>query len=67
VGDAVDMLGLAVICWAIWKTRNKTCFDKIKLKSPNEFFTLLVYLCDIGQGWRVANVGTGDGSRPVWA
>jgi hypothetical protein len=38
VGDAVDMLGLAVICWAIWKARNKTCFDKIKLKSPNEFF-----------------------------
>jgi hypothetical protein len=27
-GDQVVMLGLAAICWSIWKVRNKTCFDK---------------------------------------
>jgi hypothetical protein len=33
------MLGLALICWAIWKARNKRCFDKKKpIKDPSEIF-----------------------------
>jgi hypothetical protein len=32
-GGGDSMLGLAVICWAIWKTRNSICFDKKVLKS----------------------------------
>jgi hypothetical protein len=27
-GDNVYMLGVASICWAIWKARNQTCFEK---------------------------------------
>jgi hypothetical protein len=30
------MLRLSAICWAIWSTRNKTCFEKIMVKGPNE-------------------------------
>jgi hypothetical protein len=26
--DNVYMLGVASICWAIWKARNQTCFEK---------------------------------------
>jgi hypothetical protein len=25
------MFGLAAICWATWKTRNRICFDRIPL------------------------------------
>jgi hypothetical protein len=27
-GDDVQMLGLAAVSWAIWKARNRICFDK---------------------------------------
>jgi hypothetical protein len=35
-GEKVYMLGLSAICWAIWTARNKTCFEKIRIKGPNE-------------------------------
>jgi hypothetical protein len=42
------MLGLSVICWATWKSRNMACFEKKLLKNPCEiifsayaFFVLL--------------------------
>jgi hypothetical protein len=35
-GDAVYMFGLAAICWAIWKARNMTFFEKKLIKNPNE-------------------------------
>jgi hypothetical protein len=28
------MLGLAVVCWAIWKSRNAVCFEKKILRNP---------------------------------
>ena len=28
--------GIAAVCWAIWKSRNKACFDKEIIKSPLE-------------------------------
>jgi hypothetical protein len=31
-----DMLGLAEICWAIWKARNKVCLGKKLIKDPVE-------------------------------
>jgi hypothetical protein len=31
-GKFVHAFGLAVVCWAIWKTRNSICFDKKVLK-----------------------------------
>jgi hypothetical protein len=30
------MLGLLAICWVIWKTRNKICFEKKFIKNPCE-------------------------------
>jgi hypothetical protein len=41
-GDSVHMLGLAPICWAIWKTRNVVCFEKRIGKNPLE---ILYYAC----------------------
>jgi hypothetical protein len=34
------MVGIAVICWAIWKTRNKVTFDKHKMRTPCEVMFL---------------------------
>ena len=30
------MIGLAAICWAIWTTRNNSCFEKKSIRSPTE-------------------------------
>lgn len=30
------MVGLAAICWALWKARNSICFDKKTIRSPTE-------------------------------
>jgi hypothetical protein len=30
------MIGLAAICWAIWRARNSVCFDKKKIRSLTE-------------------------------
>jgi hypothetical protein len=43
-GDHVYMFGLATICWAIWKARNRLCFEKKTVKDPTDiiFFCLCV-------------------------
>jgi len=33
-GKKFHAWGIGAICWAIWKSRNRTCFDKKVLKSP---------------------------------
>jgi hypothetical protein len=38
----VQIAGLAAICWAIWKLRNRACFDKKLIKSPSELISLSV-------------------------
>jgi hypothetical protein len=43
------MLGLAVICWAIWKACNRTVFDKKHIKSSLDIIISLVSSCGIGQ------------------
>jgi hypothetical protein len=35
-GNKVYTFGLAVVCWAVWKMRNKACFEKIRVKHPME-------------------------------
>jgi hypothetical protein len=41
----VQIAGLAAICWAIWKARNKACFDKIYTKNPVELmFHAVVFM-----------------------
>jgi hypothetical protein len=32
----IYMLGLAAICWSIWKARNRTCFEKKHINCPSE-------------------------------
>lgn len=34
-----QIAGLAAICWAIWKLRNRACFEKKLIKSPNELIS----------------------------
>jgi hypothetical protein len=36
VSRNVQIAGLAAICWAIWKARNKACFEKIFHNNPIE-------------------------------
>jgi hypothetical protein len=39
----VQIAGLAAICWAIWKLRNRSCFEKKLIKSPNELISLSAF------------------------
>jgi hypothetical protein len=34
--EKIHAWGIAALCWVIWKSRNKACFEKILLKSPLE-------------------------------
>jgi hypothetical protein len=47
-GEKVYMLGLSAICWALWTVRNKTCFEKIRIKGPNE---IIVSTCFFMKFW----------------
>ena len=40
---------LAAICWAIWKARNKACFEFKWLKHPLKLFVMLVPSWNFGQ------------------
>jgi hypothetical protein len=42
------MCGIAAVCWAIWKARNKTCFEKIILKNPIE---IIYHMCALMKYW----------------
>ena len=34
-------VGLAAVCWAIWRTRNAVCFDDRRVKSPTEIMCMI--------------------------
>jgi hypothetical protein len=36
----VQIAGIAAICWAIWKTRNSSCFERKFLKNPADLIFL---------------------------
>jgi hypothetical protein len=38
----VQIVGLAAICWAIWKLRNRACFEHKLIKSPSELISFVV-------------------------
>jgi hypothetical protein len=42
------MLDIATICWAIWKVRNKVCFEKTFINNP---FDIIVSSCAFMQYW----------------
>lgn len=43
-----EKFGIAVICWAIWKTRNKACFEKKINTNPVE---TICYACGLMNYW----------------
>lgn len=47
-GEKVLMMGLASIFWAIWKTRNKACFEKKYIKHPEK---ILYSACAFMRYW----------------
>jgi len=47
-GEKFHMCGVAAICWAIWKARNKACFEKVIIKSPIE---IIYYVCALIRYW----------------
>jgi hypothetical protein len=48
VGFNLHVVGIAALCWAIWKTRNKTCFEGKLISSP---MSLICYMCSFLHYW----------------
>jgi hypothetical protein len=50
VGFNLHIVGIAAFCWAIWKTRNKACFENklISSRKPNLLHT---YMCAFLRYW----------------
>ena len=38
-------VGLAAICWAIWRARNLSCFEQKIIKSPTEIVCMASFIC----------------------
>lgn len=53
----LHIVGLAGICWAIWKLRNRACFEHRLIRSPA---ALICYACAFLKYWAVLQTG-GDG------
>ncbi|PAN21233.1 hypothetical protein PAHAL_3G451600 [Panicum hallii] len=47
-GSPVYIFCLAAVCWAIWKRRNKACFENKKLKHPAE---IIIHACALMSYW----------------
>lgn len=47
-GGKFHTFGIAAICWAIWKTRNKMCFEGKALKDP---VFIVCYVCALMSYW----------------
>jgi hypothetical protein len=41
-GSNIHILGVAALCWEIWKTRNKVCFEG---KFPSSPVAIICYMC----------------------
>ena len=42
------ILGAVAIFWAVWKTRNKSCFQRIRPKDPTN---VVLYMCNLLHVW----------------
>jgi hypothetical protein len=47
-GRRLYQFGLSAICWEIWKSRNRACFDKKVIKHPAE---VLLHACSLMNYW----------------
>jgi hypothetical protein len=54
----VHIIGVAALCWVIWKLRNRACFNGKLVKSPAEF---ICYACSFLRYWAGLQ-GEGDKS-----
>jgi hypothetical protein len=54
-GKKFHTFGIVTICWAIWKTRNKMCFEGKVVKDPT---SIVCYACALMSYW--AGLYTGD-------
>jgi hypothetical protein len=46
--EKIHLVGVAAICWAIWKARNKACFKEILIKSPRD---IICHACALMSYW----------------
>lgn len=54
------VVGVAAIIWAIWKTRNKACFDK---KLPNDPTDVIFSVCHWMDSWAILQKAEADRRR----
>lgn len=47
-GKKFHIVGIAAVCWAIRKTRNRVCFVKMKLLNP---LSIICYACALMNYW----------------
>ena len=47
-GKQFHAVGTAAICWAIWKMRNRVCFDGVKLHNP---LAIVSHACALMKFW----------------
>ena len=57
-GKKLYMVGLAAICWALWKARNAMCFEDKKIRSPTE---IICMACPFLLFW--TELQTGDSGK----
>jgi hypothetical protein len=47
-GRKFHLCGIAAVCWAIQKARNKACFEKIIIKDPIQ---IIYHICALMKYW----------------
>ena len=40
-GGNMYMVGLAAVCWALWRTTNSVCFKEKRVKSPTDIVCMM--------------------------
>ncbi|PNT67187.1 hypothetical protein BRADI_3g22341v3 [Brachypodium distachyon] len=54
----IQVVALAAVCWAIWKLRNRACFEHKLIRSPAE---IVCYACSFLNYWaELQQGGEGD-------
>lgn len=48
-GKKFHTFGIAAICWAIWKSRNRACFEKKYIQDPMPMSVMLAFSWVTGQ------------------
>jgi hypothetical protein len=49
-GENFLIFGLTAICLALWKVRNKTCFEKKTIKNPSDVFYSVCFFLNYWAG-----------------